>query len=550
MNITQELSLDLTRRESSTPVLDLVQGDTVRKIRLKLLRDGEPWFIPEDAVVILRYLKPDGTGGAYDTLDDGTRAWSVLGNTVYLSLAPRVCTASGMVQLQVSINKEKEQLSTFSFLLRADKEINGEGESGEYANLAAWMEKHGRGEKGDPGVSPVVEISDIPDGHRVTITDVNGVKFFDVPNSQIPTAHLLRIAALEDKAIWELSGTGSVTFEAPVDSCITFVGRMTPAQSGEGNPSPENIRPITVTETVNVSIADAGGVTQQSHSIALPAPCGAGHIDWARRKYVQTHALAELPIASMNNSDDYPGWTGQAWLKNAKMQNKWYLLEAETNIGVIPYGRADWQLCYFAQSEFGYSQTELKEQFPNLVVQILYELQTPVEYDLGELPTLKALEGTTVFSCDTNGGFTVQYNHDELAVANWEKLRDRTDFVIAEGVSGVWHYRKWDSGLAECWGKVEKTVDISNELGSVYSNGAATDTTIMYPFKFVEIPNCTFSVVANYAIWYGGGSAISSSEWEIPELLKSQTPKVYIWKPSPTTDVIATIHFDVKGRWK
>ena len=38
MNITQELSLDLTRRESSTPVLDLVQGDTVRKIRLKLLQ--------------------------------------------------------------------------------------------------------------------------------------------------------------------------------------------------------------------------------------------------------------------------------------------------------------------------------------------------------------------------------------------------------------------------------------------------------------------------------------------------------------------------------
>ena len=34
--------------------------------------------------------------------------------------------------------------------------------------------------KGDPGVSPTIQVLDVQGGHRVTITDVNGSKYFDV----------------------------------------------------------------------------------------------------------------------------------------------------------------------------------------------------------------------------------------------------------------------------------------------------------------------------------------------------------------------------------
>ena len=568
MKITQELTLDLIKRDNTTPILDLVQGDTARQIRLTLLRDGEPWIIPEDAIVILRYAKPDGTGGAYDTLEDGSRAWSVQENTITLTLAPQVCTASGVVQLQVSINKEKEQLSTFTFLLRAEKEINGEGKSGEYVNLAAWMEKHGRGEKGDPGVSPCVEISDIPDGHRVTITDANGEKTFDVPNSQIPTAHLLRIAALEEKAYSTLSGTGSVSFSARVGSGITFVGNMTASQSGEGDPTPDNIRPITLTDSVTVSIAKSSGAVQQSHTIALPASCPVGYIDWARRKYVQTHK--QLVLTGTENWAST--WAGRCCGLNiedcvagneADKIDAVYCTHYTTTLSANIYNQTvDNAICTITnygsirirdtgRLDVAAFKAYLAEQYAaGMPVTVVYKLAVPVEYDLGVLPSLKALEVTTVFSCDTNDGFTVQYNHDELAVANWESLRDRTDFIVAEGESGIWHYRKWNSGLAECWGKAEKTVAITTQMGNVYINGTASDTTVMYPFKFVEIPNCTFSVVANYAAWYGGGTAITSNESESLELLKSQTPKVYIYKVTQGEGVSATIHFNVKGRWK
>lgn len=28
----------------------------------------------------------------------------------------------------------------------------------------------------------------------------------------------------------------------------------------------------------------------------------------------------------------------------------------------------------------------------------------------------------------------------------------KVDYVVEEGTSGIWTYRKWNSGIAECWG--------------------------------------------------------------------------------------------------
>lgn len=44
------------------------------------------------------------------------------------------------------------------------------------------LEEQGGG--GKPGFSPIVEIIPIDNGHRVSITDINGTKFFDVLNGE------------------------------------------------------------------------------------------------------------------------------------------------------------------------------------------------------------------------------------------------------------------------------------------------------------------------------------------------------------------------------
>ena len=211
----------------------------------------------------------------------------------------------------------------------------------------------------------------------------------------------------------------------------------------------------------------------------------------------------------------------------------------------------DWQSMVVNKAELSYEATAA---LTGLNYRTTYVFQCMVE-DLLDAATTdeKPVKSMPVYDWgEDDFNFNVPVTAPSLNLTEGLSLvgSELADFVVDEGAQGEWIYRKWNSGLAECWCKVEKTVDITNELGNVYSNGTAPGTTIMYPFKFVEIPNCTFSVVANYAIWYGGGSAISSNELEIPELLKSQTPKVYIWKPSPTQGVIATIYFNVKGRWK
>ena len=37
--------------------------------------------------------------------------------------------------------------------------------------------------------------------------------------------------------------------------------------------------------------------------------------------------------------------------------------------------------------------------------------------------------------------------------AQWNKGIEK-DFIVEQGVSGMWTYRKWNSGIAECWGKL------------------------------------------------------------------------------------------------
>ena len=42
------------------------------------------------------------------------------------------------------------------------------------------------------------------------------------------------------------------------------------------------------------------------------------------------------------------------------------------------------------------------------------------------------------------------------------------DYIVEQGISGGWRYRKWASGLAECWGEVTVRASITDAIGSMY----------------------------------------------------------------------------------
>jgi len=61
------------------------------------------------------------------------------------------------------------------------------------------------------------------------------------------------------------------------------------------------------------------------------------------------------------------------------------------------------------------------------------------------------------------------------------------DFVIEEGTNGIWRYRIWNSGLAECWGIYTASgvnAAATNYNGFYYSSSISVD----FPFTFAGTP--------------------------------------------------------------
>ena len=118
---TTTLSLNIQTPNYAT-VMHAVQFDKFsRKITAYLFDGAEPFTPPDGALAMVRYNKPDGTMGFYDTLEDETTSavtWD--GNTATVWLAEQVLTAAGNVICQIQFYTATERLSTFTFVINVE----------------------------------------------------------------------------------------------------------------------------------------------------------------------------------------------------------------------------------------------------------------------------------------------------------------------------------------------------------------------------------------------------------------------------------------------
>lgn len=71
------------------------------------------------------------------------------------------------------------------------------------------------------------------------------------------------------------------------------------------------------------------------------------------------------------------------------------------------------------------------------------------------------------------------------------------DYIIEQGLSGTWFYRKWNSGIAECWGEQSFTISLEPVGTDIYyTSGSAS-----FPFAFVGKPVVIGSCPWYYANW-------------------------------------------------
>lgn len=138
MNSTTYLTLDL-QAPNFAVMASAKQNDTLGRQIAATLRDGSASFDATGLLCEIRYAKPDGTVGFYDTLeDDETPAYSIDGSVVTFTLAEQMLTVAGAVYVDLNFYAATgEKLTAFTFTLNVEASVLDDGTivSSDYYNV-------------------------------------------------------------------------------------------------------------------------------------------------------------------------------------------------------------------------------------------------------------------------------------------------------------------------------------------------------------------------------------------------------------------------------
>ena len=139
MIATTKIKMDLSQPDR-LPEVHLNQDDRYsREVDMVLYSNGLPFSLPQDCTAVIRYTKPDGKDGTYDTMPDGSPAWRVRDNVLTLRLAPQVCSTPGAVTLMATLFSGGGELSCFALCLRVLARPGGIRDSREYINITGFL---------------------------------------------------------------------------------------------------------------------------------------------------------------------------------------------------------------------------------------------------------------------------------------------------------------------------------------------------------------------------------------------------------------------------
>lgn len=121
MNIKHSIALTLSA-DAIPGRLHMVQGDSNSRTIVATLWDGaQPYSIPAGAAIMVRFRKPDSTGGLYDATESGDKV-SYAGSIVTAPVATQMLAVAGDVFAEIDIfgsssGTAAERLATFRFVV-------------------------------------------------------------------------------------------------------------------------------------------------------------------------------------------------------------------------------------------------------------------------------------------------------------------------------------------------------------------------------------------------------------------------------------------------
>lgn len=112
-------------------------------------------------------------------------------------------------------------------------------------------------------------------------------------------------------------------------------------------------------------------------------------------------------------------------------------------------------------------------------------------------------------------------------------------FVTEHGTSGIWTYRKWSNGIAECWGtSATVTMDSWKEWGGMYT-AANVIPAYNYPFQFESAPmlQITYRAIKNGGLHYVEATGTNA-----------HTPSVSVMRGTVGNGSQGCVHFYAIGK--
>ena len=119
------------------------------------------------------------------------------------------------------------------------------------------------------------------------------------------------------------------------------------------------------------------------------------------------------------------------------------------------------------------------------------------------------------------------------------------DYIVEQGTSGIWTYRKWNSGIAECWISTATSVIGSTASGAL--SGGYYAQLNSPPFGYLPIKFVTYPSIVGSARLGSGLGFLSASV----NVNASGTTVAFLscWGNQASTS-INEISLELKGRWK
>lgn len=133
---------------------------------------------------------------------------------------------------------------------------------------------------------------------------------------------------------------------------------------------------------------------------------------------------------------------------------------------------------------------------------------------------------------------------DKALSANMGKtLNDKfgVDYIVDQGTSGTIRWRKWNSGVSECWGTTTSGNAGWAGWGNLYELNSFP--VITFPSIFIEAPSFSTSVTL--------ASGAATCGYEIGSITKTNVTGLCALRPNnPGGTTSATFRWHAIGKWK